>query len=76
VRSYRPTFEVSLAREALGFDDDEQDECVQFLMNSGCFLEPTGTSIDPKQSHLTEVQESAESKKDQENKNGVTDGLL
>jgi hypothetical protein len=64
-----------MVQEALGFDEDEADECAQFLLASGCFLDATGATIDPKQSRITEVAADAGGA-EAAPKQGVTDALL
>jgi hypothetical protein len=54
----------------LGFDADEHDEAVQYMMESGCFLDPHGLTVDCKQSQIVEVQEDVEAKAT------VTDSLI
>lgn len=39
VDSFRPKLDVSLLRDWLGFDEDEHDDAVQFLVTSGCALD-------------------------------------
>ncbi len=73
---YRPTVEVAMVQEALGFDEDEADECAQFLLASGCFLDASGATIDPKQSRITEVSAADAGGAEAAPRQGVTDALL
>ncbi len=68
--AFRPKIDVAKLQQWLGFDDDEHDEAVQYLMDSGCFFDPQGLTVDCKQSRIVEVQDDSEAKAT------VTDSLI